>query len=84
MVKCCMGLIYSDCVCGNSERVIRAYIGGYAPSPMTPEQREWCIREADHAGEGYYTRGELTALDDKKLAYCVLNAWDMYVKSNCL
>ena len=50
---------------------------------MTPEQRKWCVGQADWAGEGHYTEEELTAMNDNDLAYAVLNAWNMYAQSQC-
>lgn len=72
-----------DCICSDNERAMRhyAYIG--VDKPMTEEQREWCVEEADSAGEGYFSLEELNALDDQGLAHAVLQAWSMYVSSNC-
>lgn len=49
---------------------------------MTPEQRAWCVDEADSAAEGAYRRADLQAMTDPDLAYAVIDAWWMYVKSN--
>jgi hypothetical protein len=51
---------------------------------MTPEQRRWCIQEADSAGEGSWSEEELAKLNDQELARAVLQAWWDYVRSNCL
>ena len=82
-VPCCQG-DGADCVCSDNERVIRAYADGLDLPPMTTEQREWCIGEAERNGEGSYPREETERLNDKDLATAVLNAWWDYVRSNCL
>jgi hypothetical protein len=69
------------CICHPDECVLRHYAYTDYRVPMTQEQREWCIREADHAGEGYYSREELAGYKDKELDRAVLNAWNMYVQS---
>lgn len=72
-----------NCVCGDRERVLRAFLGG-AMRPMTPAERQWCLEEADHAGEGAYPRAEAENYSDSALAERVLFAWADYVRSNCL
>lgn len=75
----------AECCCGDQERVLRAIIAGTYPHlPMTPEQRQWCAQEADSAGEGSYDAAELLKLDDVALARTVMQAWNDYVRSNCL
>jgi hypothetical protein len=49
---------------------------------MTEAEREWCVQEANWAGEGYYNRKELEDMDDRGLCASVLNAWSMYVQSH--
>lgn len=49
-----------------------------ASRPMTAEEREWCIDEADACGEGFYRREDLESMPDEDLAYSVLGAWWMY------
>jgi hypothetical protein len=49
---------------------------------MTAEEREWCVQEADWAGEGSYNKEELSAMTDKDLANSVLHAWLEYVRSH--
>lgn len=68
------------CVCSQRELVLRHYAYSNYDRPMTKEERQWCIEEADSAGEGYYNETELQGMTDKKLAYAVLNAWNMYVQ----
>jgi hypothetical protein len=70
--------------CRENEAALRhlAYYG--FAEPMTPEQRAWCIDEADRAGEGTYRREDLEKLSDQELAKTVLQAWWDYVRSNCL
>lgn len=41
-------------------------------------EREWCIKHAEFAGEGYYNKEELTNMNDKDLACCTLTAFTMY------
>ena len=54
---------------------------GEALRPMSVTEREWCVDEADRAGEGFYKADELRALSDQDLACNVLHAWRMYVAS---
>jgi hypothetical protein len=68
------------CVCSQRERVLRHYAFYYLERKMSDEERQWCIEEADSAGEGYYSSGELSKMTDKELAYAVLKAWNMYVQ----
>lgn len=82
-VGCCSGDT-TACVCGIEERVIRAYSEGRYAVPMTAEQREFCIWEADKCGEGMYSREELQGYSDQALASAVLDAWDAYCKSQGL
>ncbi|MBU1249469.1 MAG: hypothetical protein KKB70_12265 [Proteobacteria bacterium] len=51
---------------------------------MTAGERQWCIDEADRAGEGAYPPKDTQGLDDKALAKTVLMAWADYVSCNCL
>jgi|GEM_PF-3202727 hypothetical protein len=71
-----------ECICTQNEKAIRHYASGTYTEPMTVEQREWCVREADWAGEGYYSEDELRSYSDKDLASAVLNAWNMYVQDH--
>lgn len=66
------------------DHVDAAYAAGETLRAMTPDERQWCIDEADRAGEGFYKSAELSAMDDQELAGAVLNAWHMYVQSNYL
>lgn len=78
---CCQ--LEGPCVCGDEERVLRAYSEGRYIETMTKEQREWCLDEADHAGEGSYPKKEAEGLSDAMLAKWVLQAWSDYVRSHC-
>lgn len=80
-IACCS--VESACVCGAEERVLRAYTEGRYTIPMSPEQREWCLDAAEHAGEGAYPRDEASNFSDSELANWVLDAWNDYVRSNC-
>lgn len=80
---CCSGW-KADCICSHEERVLRAYSDGHLFEPMTQEQREWCLDEADRAGEGSYPADEARGYDDAEHASRVLMAWNDYVKSNCV
>ena len=75
---------FTTCVCDDSERALRAYMDNYADTPMTQEQREWCIEEADHCGEGSNPREEGEKLNDRDLAKWTYWAMVAYVQSNCL
>lgn len=82
---CCRGPVDTGyCVCTRDESTLRRYSAGEALRPMTADERAWCVDEADRAGEGCYSEPELIAMDDTTLADAVLNAWHMYVQSNCI
>lgn len=71
------------CVCGITERALRAWISGSVHiNEMTPEQREWCLSEIDSV-EGY-TRLAYEAADDSQLASGVLAAWQDYCRDKGL
>ena len=71
-------------VCGDEEHALRLISSGDWPhGPMTPEQRKWCIQEADSAGEGSWNEAELGNLNDQELANALLRAWLDYARSNC-
>ena len=73
------------CACGDNERALRRIAAGeWQHGLMTDEQRWWCVREADSAGEGTYEETDLIELTDKELAATVLQAWWDYVRSNCI
>ncbi len=75
----------TDCLCGDQERALRHITGGTWPhGPMTPEQRQWCIEEADRAAEGALKASELDLLPDADLARSVLFAWADYARSQGL
>lgn len=61
--------------------VLRAMTDGETDRRFTAEERKWAIVEADWAGEGYYTKGELAEMNDSDLAGAVLCTWSMYVSS---
>lgn len=60
-----------ECVCSNMEKGLRVVTRGQAT--MTPEQREWCLREIDRV-EGY-TRADYEAYDDATIARGVFSSW---------
>lgn len=64
------------CGCPPAERALRAWKDGRVMPPMTPEQREWCLREIA-AVEGYDRRRH-EAEPDAELARTVLYAWADY------
>lgn len=74
----------AGCVCTDEERILRFYSCGVITVPMTTAQRDWCIQEADHAGEGEHSRATLEPLSDKDLARTVLSAWVNYCRSQGL
>lgn len=83
--KCSFFGSYDCSMCSEKERFIRMHIaGGDEIPPMTKEQREFFAEDADHCGEGVYSSVDLLLLSDKDLAKCVMNAWALYVNSNCL
>lgn len=71
-------------LCSANERMIRRIIAGDHTEPLTEEQREWLIDEAEHAGEGSCPREEAFGLSDVELSKRTINAWADYVRSNCL
>ena len=73
------------CMCSTDERALRNISNRTWPhGPMTAEQREWCAREADHAGEGAYKYSDLIQMSDLDLAHDTLNAWEDYARSQGL
>lgn len=73
-----------DCaVCSPTERFVRHYVHGPAICPMDEYEREFCVIDADHCGEGLFSYDELVAMDDQELAKSVMEAWRSYVSSNC-
>lgn len=82
-VGCCGGNV-EGCVCGHNERVLRSYVDHRRTVPMTAEQREWCIEEADKCGEGMYSREQLEGYNDHDLAWTVIDAWHAYCQSQGL
>jgi hypothetical protein len=70
------------CVCGQTEKALRAWRCGCKLPPMTPEQREWCYQEIDavecHDREDYVTAS------DSDLALGVLCAWQDYCRDKGL
>lgn len=79
LVECIHG---PECICPANERaLLRFKYGSWPHGPMTPEQREWCIDEADWAGEGAYHRNELEAMSDQELASTTYHAWVDYCRS---
>lgn len=69
-------------LCTSIEIFIRYYIHATDPEPMTPEEREWCVKDADQSAEGALRVQDLIQLSDKDLAKAVLSSWQMYVTSN--
>ena len=72
----CYGPTAEGCVCGDTERALRAYADGYPLPPMTAAQREWCLQEIDHVES--FPREEYEHLLDSNLARGVLEAWVAY------
>jgi hypothetical protein len=70
----------SSCVCGASERVLRAIHRGQVK--LTDDQREWCLSEIA-AVEGY-TRAEYAMADDATIAHGVMCAWTDYCRDKGL
>lgn len=84
---CCSNK-YPECEqympCTANERMIRRIIAGDHKEPLTAEEREWLLDEADRAGEGSYPKEEARAHSDVDLARRTLDAWADYVRSNCM
>lgn len=70
------------CVCGETEKALRAWINNRAAAPMTKEQREWCLEEID--GVEGYERKTYENDSDAELAMGVLNAWTDYCRDKGL
>lgn len=72
----CTGSGYVDdetgCICGNTERVLRAGAG------LTAAQREWCLQEIDRV-EGH-SRKDHEGETDAELGQAVLSAWVDYCR----
>lgn len=81
-LPCACSQSCAECICGPEEKILRHYASGQNLRPMTAEEREWCVTEADQAGEGAYNREEMKNLSDRDLANTTLSAWSDYVKSH--
>lgn len=70
----------ASCVCEKTERLLRAYayVDAGTHPPLTPEQREWCLKQLDRV-EGYGRDG-FKDNDDMWLCRTVLNAWADFAK----
>lgn len=73
-VDCQCGDDLPGCICQPEEKALRAIMAG-CYRPMTPAEREWCMREII-AVEGY--RSEDAEGTDADVARTVLNAWKDY------
>lgn len=71
-----------ECECGQTERALRAWISGQHKEPMTPEQREYCLREIESV-EGF-SRAQFFGATDAQLASGVLDAWLDYCRDKGL
>lgn len=71
-----------ECMCGAEERPLRAYISNSASTPMTPEQRDWCLQEIEHV-EGY-RKSDYINESDANLARGVLSAWTDFARDKGL
>lgn len=69
--------------CNTAERALRRYVAGDEMPPLTPEQREELLADADYCGEGSFPREEAKDFSDKDLAKWTLDAWLEYARSNC-
>lgn len=79
---CCQGGT-TDCYCTSTESALRRYASHPTSlRPMTADEREWCVGEADRCAEGGYKKTELEAMSDSDLARAVLTAWHQYVQSH--
>ena len=72
----CYGPTADGCVCGDTERALRAYSQGDPLPPMSAAQRGWCLSEIDRVES--YTREEYETVNDSDLARGVLQAWVSY------
>jgi hypothetical protein len=76
---CCK--LSRECVCGPSERVLRAVIDT-GDIRLTPEQREWCLSEIASV-EGY-SRADYEGTHDVDIAHGVLDAWTDFCRDKGL
>ncbi len=76
-VDCCTASRRAlGCVCGVTERVLRAYASLRCTVPMTADQRAWCIdqvRQVEGQSASNYDM-------DEELARMVLAAWLDYAR----
>lgn len=72
----------THCVCGQSEKALRAWLNGRSAAPMTPEQREWCYSEIDSIE--CHDRADYENGTDAELAMGVLSAWQVYCQDKGL
>ena len=55
------------------DKTLQKYANRQMLTPMTPEQREWCLREASADKNYGFKREHFVSDSDKVLAYHVLN-----------
>lgn len=72
----------THCVCGESEKALRGWINNRIQTPMTPAQREWCLKEIDNV-EGF-DRLDYLNETDAQLALGVISAWKSYCEDKGL
>lgn len=77
---CCMGP--DGCVCGDMERALRGWIGGYAERPMTDAERQACLDEIGQV-EGWKAEDHIND-SDADLARSVLSVWTEYCRDKGL
>jgi len=70
------------CVCDAEEKALRLWAYQKAPSPMTPEQREWCAAEIDSVE--CHDREDYEGGTDAELAMGVLRAWQDFARDKGL
>lgn len=71
-----------ECICPQSECVLRHYINGENIRPMNQNEREWCLDEIGSV-EGY-RRSDYESYSDADLASTVLRAWVDYCRDKGL
>lgn len=81
-VSCQCGVGDDRCFCSAEECALRAWAKGNITTPMTPEQRAYCLSEIDST-EGY-SASDYEMATDAQLASGVLAAWVDYCRDKGL
>lgn len=73
-----------DCICGESERCLRAWQYERSPVPMTEAQRQWCRNEIKVVGDSTSQPDTFDDFTDADYGRDTLTAWVDYCRDKGL